>query len=324
MSPEERAIRTAYDHASYTVELGTANQYVFQSNQRSQPESLDDRLASHALLFSLSEFSKTDISQAGNLENYVLQPPSVGQPVIVLDSYPVAAAEGPYLTLYESEATARWANEESIVGAVPYTLRNATLPWVRTIEAFSVTVTLGGITKSYRAFELFGEKDALIFDPVFPSMNDFQPNSQYSLHPTLLLRSASYDSEAGRAYLIRSAGCTEYHCGASAEELDSRLKTPLHHSVFKRATDPAVPLADLDTPDEAGSGTLTNCSGYNYTLGPVAVPYASSKFRQYGKHAQPTWLPSEFHRLLPVYFGPRNKPVQRNRSFFIDWWQSSS
>jgi hypothetical protein len=138
---------------------------------------------------------------------------------------------------------ARWADEVSLRGALPYTLRNAGLSWIKTVETFSVTVMLGNNTKSYRAFALFGEGHNLIADPVVPSMSDFLVGTQYSLHPTLLLRSAAYDSQVARDYLKRSAGCTEYHCGASTDELNRRMKAPLHRT---------VPEVSLQGPSQPG------------------------------------------------------------------------
>ncbi len=55
--PEEVAVRAAYDHASYAVELGIVNQYVFESNRIAIAETLDDRLARNAIHFTLSILS---------------------------------------------------------------------------------------------------------------------------------------------------------------------------------------------------------------------------------------------------------------------------
>ena len=166
MSHEEIVVRTAYARLAYAVDLYTIYTAV-QANPKIDFVALAKEIDRQGLRFNLSDFATGNLADIAHDDYSVLGQYPDGQDIISISPVNATSTEIPAPAVSTYMATAAWAPGPQ--GRAPYRTVGEMLPLeeresgvapLRRYCTYTVTATLLGRSRTYRASFLFGDRVA--------------------------------------------------------------------------------------------------------------------------------------------------------------------
>ncbi len=220
MSHEETVVRTAYAKLSYAVDLNTVYR-VTQRNRKISASDLAREIENRALRFTLSDFEVGNLADIGDRKYLDLagQYPD-GQDVI--HSYPATVnmtEGGPTIT--SDTAAAQWGPGQNAVS--PVLTVKAMLPIMEQESgisplvrycSYTVTVSLGGRSRTYKATFLFGGNNQVAAGDTVVDINGgaLEYFLTHPVYPDVLLRTTLRKNPAVRGFLESNRGTADASC----------------------------------------------------------------------------------------------------------------
>jgi hypothetical protein len=218
-TPEEAVVRNTYAKLSYAVDLNTAYRIV-QVNPKISPVELASQVELQGLRFKLSDFTVGNLADVADAKYADAFPPYDGDrqdeihTAVETDKYGESAGvnyQDRGVAASMETATAKWGPapigktpDWSVGQMIPELEREIGVSPLLRFCSFTVTVTLAGRSRTYRASFLFGQNGKVApVDPVAGiDGNDLAYFLQHSVYPDVLLRGARMsESPAIRGFL---------------------------------------------------------------------------------------------------------------------------
>ncbi len=211
MRHEETVVRTTYAKLSYAVELNTVYRVVL-ANPKIDPGEFTKQLDLRGLRFQLSDFTFGNLADIAGAKYTDVLPPydGNGQDLIHTSVATENYSEVGGATASMETATAEWGpppngrTPDWTAGQmIPVLEREIGVSQLLRYCSFTVTATLAGRSRTYKASFLFGRSGrAAAVDPVTGTDgNNLQYFSSHSVYPDVLLRTRMGEIPVIRSFL---------------------------------------------------------------------------------------------------------------------------
>lgn len=241
---EETIVRTAYAKLAYAVDMNTAYQLV-TADPKIDPAKLAAEVETQGLHFQLSNFKIGNLTDADmlNASYDVLGQYPDGQDIIQtsLSTISVQDGNGPKVTT--KTATAQWVpgpsatplSDLTVAQMLPIMAKESGIGPLRRYATFTVTATLAGRSRTYRASFLFGDGGKVATADVVSAIGGgplFEFANSCRVHPEIFLK-----THVGRNPAIKNLLTTNQRLDPSCKSGEICCDTVVLHC--------GVPSADL-------------------------------------------------------------------------------